>query len=244
MSLLPVEGDGVILGIKDLVAGYGKKQVVNGVSICVKRGEIIALIGHNGAGKSTLLKAVFGLIPVWSGVISLGGKVIAKPEPRPLREAGVSYVPQGNRVFTELTVLENLEIGGTTLANKQQLKDGIERMCLLFPSLKKCLMQRAGTLSGGEKQMLALANALVQAPRLLLLDEPSLGLAPPLVSVALGRISQISRDNNVTVLIVEQKVREVLKIASRVFVLRTGRISFSGAAEELKDESKLKAVYL
>jgi len=147
-------------------------------------------------------------------------------------------------VFTDLTVQENLEMGGITLPNKQAVREGIQRVFGLFPGLKEHLKQRAGTLSGGEKQMLALANALILSPRVLLLDEPSLGLAPPLVSQALARIQEIARADGVAVLIVEQKVREVLKIAHRVCVLRNGRVSFTGRAEELKDDAKLREVYL
>ena len=232
------------LRVVDLVTGYGKKQVVNGVSLEVSRGEIVALIGHNGAGKSTLLKAVFGLIPIWGGQLFLDGQAVPRPKPRELLRTGVSYVPQGNRVFTDLTVCENLEVGGITLPDKQRLKEGMERVFTLFPSLKDRLKRHASNLSGGEKQMLALGNALILSPKVLLLDEPSLGLAPPLISEALGRIKQISCDSGVTVLIVEQKVREVLKIAQRVYVLRSGRVSFTGSTEELKDERKLREVYL
>lgn len=227
-----------------LVTGYGKKQVLNGATLDVAAGEIAALIGHNGAGKSTLLKAVFGMLPVWSGSISLDGARINAPTPRDLLRAGVGYVPQGNRVFTDLTVRENLEMGGVTLPNGARLKEGIDHVFTLFPALKPRLRQRAGTLSGGEKQMLALANVLVLSPRLLLLDEPSLGLAPPLVAEALQRIQQISRDSGASVLIVEQKVREVLKIVRRVYVLRNGRVTFSGLTESLADEVKLREVYL
>jgi len=234
----------LVIAVQCLVAGYGKKQVLNGVAIEVAAGEIVSLIGHNGAGKSTLLKAVFGLIPIWQGQIQLDGKPVSKPVPRELLRAGIAYVPQGNRVFTDLTVQENLEMGGTTLPNKQAVKEGMGRVFGLFPVLKDRLKQRAGTLSGGEKQMLALANALILSPRVLLLDEPSLGLAPPLVSEALARIQQIARDNGVSVLIVEQKVREVLKISHRVYVLRNGRVSYSGPAEDLKDDTKLREVYL
>lgn len=238
------EAQNGILRVEKMITGYGKKQVINGLSMSVEHGEIVALIGHNGAGKSTLLKAAFGLIPIWQGGILLFGKEVVKPVPRELLMQGLAYVPQGNRVFADLTVYENLEMGGITLPGKEQVREGIERVFGLFPSLKARLKQQAGTLSGGEKQMLALANALVLSPRVLLLDEPSLGLAPPLVSEALGRIQQISRDSGVAVLVVEQKVREVLKIAQRVYVLRNGRVSFSGAAGELCDEAKLKEVYL
>ncbi len=241
---MPSKNNSAFLSVADLVTGYGKKQVVNGVSLSVAPGEIVSLIGHNGAGKTTLLKAIFGLIPIWQGQVFLDGQPVAKPKPREWLRAGVAYLPQGNRVFTDLTVAENLEMGGITLPNKQRVKEGMERVFTLFPVLKDRLKQRAGTLSGGEKQMLALGNALILWPRLLLLDEPSLGLAPPLISEALGRVKEISRGNGVTVFIVEQKVREVLKIAERVVVLRTGRVSFEGPAEMLKDEVKLKEVYL
>ncbi len=241
---MALSGQDGLLRVEDLITGYGKKQVLNSVSLDVARGEIVALIGHNGAGKSTLLKAVFGMIPIWQGQVSFNGEVVKSPKPREWLRKGVAYVPQGNRVFTDLTVQENLEMGGITLPTKQAVKEGIERVFTLFPGLKERLKQRAGTLSGGEKQMLALGNGLILSPKLLLLDEPSLGLAPPLVSEALSRIQQISRDSGVTVLIVEQKVREVLKIARRVYVLRNGRVSFTGPAEALQDDAKLKEVYL
>jgi branched-chain amino acid transport system ATP-binding protein len=237
-------GPNASLDVANLVAGYGKKQIIDGVSLSVGGSKILALIGHNGAGKSTLLKAIFGLIPIWSGEVHFNGSLWPKPAPRALLRAGVAYVPQGNRVFTDLTVHENLEIGGVTLPNKQSLKDGIERVFTLFPMLRDRLKQRAETLSGGEKQMLSLANALVLSPKMLLLDEPSLGLAPPLASEALKRIRQINQDFGVTVLIVEQKVREVLKIADGAVVLRMGRVSFSGSARDLEDDTELRNVFL
>jgi len=233
----------LLLGVRGLVTGYGKKQVLNGVSLEVSAGEIVALVGHNGAGKSTLLKAAFGLLPIWQGQVSLDGKALNAPNPREMLRAGVAYVPQGNRVFTDLTVRENLEVAGTALPNKASRNEGIERGLGLFPALRPRLRQRAGTLSGGEKQLLALANALVVAPRLLLMDEPSLGLAPQLVTEALRHVQEINRDSGVTVLIVEQKVREVLKISGRVYVLRTGSITFSGPAGTLDDDA-LRRVYL
>lgn len=232
------------LSVANLVAGYRNRRVLKGVSLNVMSGEIVALIGHNGAGKSTLLKAVFGLIPIWQGRLILDGQTVESPSPRKLLRAGVAYVPQGNRVFNDLTVHENLEIAGMILPSKALIDEGIEQVFSLFPSLKSRLKQRAGTMSGGEKQMLALGNALVLSPRMLLLDEPSLGLAPALVSDALERIQEISRDSNVAVLIVEQKVREVLKVAQRVYVLRNGAVSFSGSTSQLEDEKKLREVYL
>jgi branched-chain amino acid transport system ATP-binding protein len=233
-----------LLEVDSIVTGYGKRQVVKGVTLKVAPGEIVALIGHNGAGKSTLLKAIFGLLPIWDGQVVFSGMSLDGQKPRDLLHTGIAYVPQGNRVFTDLTVRENLEMGGVTLTSKSRLNAGLERAFTLFPGLKMRLRQRAGTLSGGEKQMLALANALILSPRMLLLDEPSLGLAPPLVTGALARIEQITRDSNCAVLIVEQKVREVLKIAHRVYVLRNGLVSFSGAAAALNDEAQLRRVYL
>jgi len=233
-----------LLRVESLVAGYGKKEVLRGVSLDVARGEIVALIGHNGAGKSTLLKATFGLLPIWRGHVTLDGRKVNVPSPRRFLRAGVTYVPQGNRVFADLTVLENLEMGGVTLRDRARLRDSVDRMLTAFPALRSRIRQRAGTLSGGEKQMLALATGLITSPRLLLLDEPSLGLAPPLVTEALTRIQTISRDLGAGVLIVEQKVREVLRIAHRVCVLRNGMVSYSGVAASLRDEMKLREVYL
>lgn len=234
-SLLVVEG---------LVTGYGKRRVVDGVSLDIGAAEIVAIIGHNGAGKSTLLKAMFGMLPIWSGTLTLDGAPLSRPTPGELIRAGLAYVPQGNRVFTDLTVRENLRVSGVTLRNGDRMNEGIDQVLALFPALRSRLSQRAGTLSGGEKQMVALASALVLSPRLVLLDEPSLGLAPPLVVDALHHIRKITLDWGTAVLIVEQKVREVLKIADRVHVLKNGRVSYSGPAEFLRDESKLREVFL
>lgn len=233
------------LVIRSLVSGYGKKQILNGVDIRVPTGEIVALIGHNGAGKSTLLKAVFGLLPVWSGQVFFDGEPLDSQTPRDLLRAGMSYIPQGNRVFTDLTVRENLEIGGVTLSDRRKLAEGIERALAMFPVLKDRLRQRAGMLSGGEKQMLALGNALVLSPRMLLVDEPSLGLAPPLVKEALNRFQQLNRDNGVTILIVEQKVREVLDICHKVYCLKLGKVTYDGPPTTLQtDRNKLKELFL
>ena len=233
-----------MLNVENLVTGYGQKRVVNAVTLEVAQGEIVALIGHNGAGKSTLIKALFGMIRTWEGAVYLEGELLQQPAPRLLLKRGVAYVPQGNRVFTELTVKENLEVAAITVLNKQRLKEGMDRIFALFPALEDHLNPRAGTLSGGEKQMLALSNALILSPRLVLLDEPSLGLAPPMVSQALHRIYQMSQNNDMAVLIVEQKVREVLKIANRVYVLRIGKVSFSGPASALQNDNRLREVYL
>jgi branched-chain amino acid transport system ATP-binding protein len=211
----------------------------------VSAGQLAALIGHNGAGKSTLLKAIFGLLPVWSGQITFDGKTLKSTRPLELLSSGMAYIPQGNRVFSDLTVKENLEMGGVTLSDARLLAEGVDRALLTFPALKERLRRRAATLSGGERQMLALANALVLSPRLLLLDEPSLGLAPPLVKEALERIQQLNREKGITIVIVEQKVREVLAICDRVFCLKLGALTFAGSPEELgQDPSKLRQAFL
>jgi branched-chain amino acid transport system ATP-binding protein len=227
-----------------LVAGYGKKQVLGGVTLSVGRGEIVALIGHNGAGKSTLLKAIFGLIPIWDGHVRYNGQVVEAPQPRPMIRAGITYVPQGNRVFADLTVHENLQVASVTLQNGRARQAGMEWALAEYPMLKPRLKQRAATLSGGEKQILALAMSLLHSPRMILLDEPSLGLAPPLACEALKRIAALSRERGVSILIVEQKVREVLRIADRVYVLQNGQVSYTGSAESLHDEATLRRVYL
>jgi branched-chain amino acid transport system ATP-binding protein len=233
-----------LLSGESLETGYGKKRILKGVTFNIAPGEIVALIGHNGAGKSTLLKTVFGLIPIWKGQLLLDNQELQNPSPREMLRRGVVFIPQGNRVFDELTVHENLEVGGASLSDNIKLNTGIERALALFPSLRSRLKEKSGVLSGGEKQMLALATALTLSPRLLLLDEPSLGLAPPLVSRVFERIHQISQDSRIAVLIVEQKVKEVMKIAQQVVVIRNGLVSFSGSSNSLNDNSKLREVYL
>jgi len=233
-----------MLEIRELESGYGKKQVLFGLSLEVRKGEIVALIGPNGAGKSTVLKAVCGLIPVWAGEVRFDGVPTNGSTPAQNVARGVTFAPQGNRVFDELTVMENLEIGGFRLP-RNELKGRIEEVFDLFPVLKKRSRQEAGKLSGGEQQMLALARALVPKPKLLLLDEPSLGLAPALVSDAFEKISEINRDTGVSILIVEQKVREVLAMSHRVYGLKLGKVAFSGLPGELLgDREKLRELFL
>jgi branched-chain amino acid transport system ATP-binding protein len=233
-----------LLAVDGLVAGYGKKEILHGLGLALHDREIVAVIGHNGAGKSTLLKAMFGVIPLWAGTVRFEGESVEAPHPRRWLANGLIYVPQGNRVFGDLTVKENLQVAGMTLPNRRAREDGVKRALTEFPVLRKRLRQRAATLSGGEKQMVAIGMSLVLQPRVLLLDEPSLGLAPPLVREALERIERLRREQGVSVLIVEQKVREVLRIADRVVVIRAGMIAFEGQAAELRDEHKLREVYL
>jgi len=233
-----------MLEISNLETGYGKKQVLFGVSLAVHAGEVVALIGPNGAGKSTVLKAVCGLIPVWKGEVLFDGTRLNGASPAQNVARGITFAPQGNRVFDELTVMENLEVGGFQLPRKE-LKSRIEQVFQMFPVLKERAKQDAGRLSGGEQQMLALARALVPKPKLLMLDEPSLGLAPNLVRSVFEKVSEINRDASVTVLIVEQKVRDVLEICHRVYSIKLGKVSFSGSPEELKaNRDRLKSLFL
>lgn len=233
-----------MLKVIDLHTGYGNKQIINGISLEVEKGEIVAVIGHNGAGKSTLLKAIFGLLPVWKGAMQYNGREIQNHRPSFHVKNGMSMLLQGNRVFTELTVQENLEIGGYLLPDKRQLHTRMEEMFQLFPKLRERRRQNAGTLSGGEQQMLALGNALMLQPKLLLMDEPSLGLAPQSLRMMFDLTRHVNKTLGTAMLIVEQKVRQVLEIADRVYVLKLGQVNASGRAAEFSDEEKLRKAFL
>lgn len=232
-----------MLKINELHTGYGKKPVLFSLTLEANRGEIVAIIGPNGAGKSTILKAVCGLIPVWEGNIHLDEICINGSTPAKNVKRGITFCPQGNRVFNELSVIENLQIGGIHL-KKKELVDRIDNILQLFPMLKTRLKQNAGTLSGGEQQMLALGRALIPRPKLLLLDEPSLGLSPALISDAFERIQQVNKELGTAVLIVEQKVRKVLKICHRVYGVKLGKIAFDGQPEALMEHKELRNVFL
>ena len=232
-----------MLKVNELHTGYGKKPVLFGPSLEVTKGEIVAIIGPNGAGKSTILKAICGLIPVWDGKITFEDFCINGSTPAKNVKRGITFCPQGNRVFDELSVNENLQIGGIHL-KKKELATRIDDILQLFPMLKDRLKQSAGTLSGGEQQMLALGRALIPMPRLLLLDEPSLGLSPNLISTAFERIRQVNREMGTAVLIVEQKVRKVLKICHRVYGIKLGKVAFEGLPEKLMQHKELGHIFL
>jgi branched-chain amino acid transport system ATP-binding protein len=234
----------MILEIEKLETGYGKKQVLYGVDLHAKEGEIIAIIGPNGCGKSTLLKSIIGVVPQWVGSIKYNNQVINKFTPAKCIALGMTFCPQGNRVFSELTVKENLEIGGLYLPSKERTKC-IEEMYRMFPILKERYKQFAGKLSGGEQQMVAIARALIPQPKLLLLDEPSLGLAPEYVNLVLEKVTEINQNLGTTIVIVEQKVMDVLKVSHRVYAMKLGRVFYSGESAELKCNSALlKDIYL
>lgn len=231
-----------MLELKKIETGYGKKQVLFGLSMKVQEGKIVAIIGPNGAGKSTILKAVCGLIPTWKGEICFDNIRVNGSSPAKSVKRGITFCPQGNRVFDELSVVENLQVGGIHLRPKE-LQDGIDRVLQLFPVLKDRLRQSAGSLSGGEQQMLALGRSLVTKPKLLMLDEPSLGLSPSLVSTVFERISLINQDRGITILIVEQKVRQVLEFCHSVYGIKLGKVVFEGTPKNLAD-SKLEKIFL
>ncbi len=233
-----------MLEIKNLETGYDKKQVLFDISMEVSDGEIVSIIGPNGAGKSTILKAICGILSIWEGDIIFDNKSIKDNSTAKNIKSGLTFAPQGNRVFDELTVKDNLELGGYIL-DKKKLKERIELTFETFPILKKRTKQIAGKLSGGEQQMLALARALIPEPKLLLLDEPSLGLAPNLLGDVFEKLIEINKEFGISMLIVEQKVNDVLKISDRTYSIKLGKIAFEGKPKELVgNKEKLKELFL
>ena len=233
-----------ILNVNDLNVYYGGIHAIKNISFNIKKGEIVSLIGANGAGKTSTLHAISGLVPIKSGEISLNGENVTNIEAHKLVSLGMAHVPEGRRIFTELTVLENLEMGAYTRNDTEQIKEDINHMFTLFPRLAERKKQLAGTMSGGEQQMLAMARALMSSPSLLLLDEPSMGLAPLLVQEIFNIIERINKEENVTVLLVEQNANMALSIADRGYVLETGKINLEGTGKELLSNPEIKKAYL
>lgn len=233
-----------MLQVEQLEIGYGKKQVIFGLSLEVRQGETVAIIGPNGAGKSTILKAVCGLIQPWKGHIRFEGELLNGSTPAKNVCRGITFAPQGNRVFPDLSVIENLKIAGYHLP-KKELCSRIEQVLRIFPILRERPKQEAGRLSGGEQQMLALARALIPKPKLLMLDEPSLGLSPGIVKDVFETIKTTNRDTGVSILLVEQKVRQALDICTKVYALKLGKVSFLGLPSDLRnDTARLKELFL
>jgi branched-chain amino acid transport system ATP-binding protein len=230
-----------MLQIQDLKAGYNGMEILHGVHIEVKPAEIVALIGPNGAGKSTLLKSIFNLCDIYSGKIIFKDKDITKLPTHYLIEEGISYVPQGRQVFSNLTVKENLEMGAFVMEDHELLKRNIADVFEKFPFLKAKQNDYAFTLSGGQQQMLAIARALIQDPELLLLDEPSLGLAPKMMKEVFEKIVEINKEG-ISIIIVEQNAKQAINIAHRTYVLESGQVALSGDKEILKDE-RIKTIY-
>ncbi|MEY3204283.1 MAG: hypothetical protein RLZZ21_614 [Planctomycetota bacterium] len=232
-----------LLEVNDLVAGYGPIRALDGVSLTIEEAELVAIIGANGAGKTTLLMAISGVVPPRGGRISFAGRPLAGLQPHEIMRLGVGHSPEGRRIFPRLSVRENLELGGFTQANRAQLARDIDEACGLFPVLGDRLDQLGGTLSGGEQQMLAIARALVGRPRLLLLDEPSLGLAPLIVAKVFEVIASLAA-RGIAVVLVEQNARAALRLASRGLVLETGRITLTGSGPELAADRRVRDAYL
>ena len=234
-----------MLKIRNLNTYYGAIHAKKGIDLDVPEGKIVTLVGSNGAGKSTTVLSVTGILKVAEGsVIELNGENIANMGPHKIVKRGVSLSPEGREVFPSLTVEENLRLGAFPVRNQKKLVgDGYERVCQLFPRLKERLKQQAGTLSGGEQQMLAIGRSLMGNPKLLLLDEPSLGLAPNLVQLIFDLIRDINRQG-VTILLIEQNANMALKVADYGYVLETGRITLHGPAKELRSNEEVKRAYL
>lgn len=234
---------GTMLTINDINVFYGAIHAIKGVSLEVNEGEIVTLIGANGAGKSTILRTISGLLKPKTGSIQFEGQEIAGMPAHEIVKTGISQVPEGRRIFAEMTVLENLELGAFTRKDKDGIKADMELVFDRFPRLKERIGQLAGTLSGGEQQMLAMGRALMSRPRLLLLDEPSMGLAPLLIKEIFAIIQDINKTGT-TVLLVEQNANMALSIAHRAYVLETGRITLSGDAKELAASDEVRKAYL
>lgn len=232
-----------ILEVNDLQAGYGPITALHGVSFDVEEGELVAIIGANGAGKTTLLMAISGIVPVRSGVVLYRRRLITGLAAHEMMRQGIGHCPEGRRIFSRLTVRENLELGGFTQRDRWQLKRDIAEACELFPVLGTRMTQVAGTLSGGEQQMLAVARALVGRPKVLLLDEPSLGLAPLIVRQMFDVVGSLTA-RGITIVLVEQNAQVALALASRAWVLEAGRVTLAGTGRELAADPRVRAAYL
>jgi branched-chain amino acid transport system ATP-binding protein len=232
-----------LLQVQDLRAGYGDAAVLEGVSLSIHAGELVALVGSNGAGKTTLLRALSGLIPVRGGQITFDGAPLAGRASDQIFRAGLTQLPEGRQLFDRMTVEDNLLMGANLRRNKGAIAADLERVYALLPRLSERRRQLAGTMSGGEQQMCAMARALMAAPRLLMVDEMSLGLAPVVVLQLMETLQQV-RASGVTVLLVEQDVHIALEHADRGYVLETGRIALQGPARELLDNPEIQKAYL
>ena len=240
---MPKKDGSIILEVKDLIVSYGAIKALKGVSFTVKSGEIVTLIGANGAGKTTTLRTISGLLRAEEGHIFYMGDEITNKQPHKIVQMGITHVPEGRRIFPDLTVRENLEMGAWTLRDKKLKQDKMEAVFELFPRLKERQKQSAGTLSGGEQQMLAVGRALMTEAQLVLLDEPSMGLAPMLVEEIFKVITEINEEGK-TILLVEQNAEMALQIADYAYVLEVGNITIEGNAKEVAANPKVKEAYL
>jgi branched-chain amino acid transport system ATP-binding protein len=232
-----------MLTLKSVQAGYGRLMVLKGISLHVRPGEVVTLIGGNGAGKSTTLRAISGLLPPWRGVVEFNGADLTRLPPERIVSLGLALVPEGRRVFAALSVTANLELGAFHRQDPKKVRRDLEELRERFPLFKERASQPAGTLSGGEQQILAIGRALMARPRLLMLDEPSMGLAPRMVSQVYQILREL-KEEGTTLLLIEQNARAALKLADRGYVLDTGRIILEGAAAELREDPEVQRAYL
>jgi branched-chain amino acid transport system ATP-binding protein len=233
-----------MLEISAFSAGYGGVPVLNEISLRVGEGEFVAIVGPNGAGKTTLFKSISGIVGPMTGRIKFEGRDLLAVEPSARAHLGIAHVPEGRQVFPSLTVLENLEMGAYTEAGRGKWRDSIEKIYAWFPVLGQRARSQAGALSGGQQQMLAIARGLASSPKLLMLDEPSMGLAPTVADEIFERIVAIHRDAGLTVLLVEQRVAEALHFASRAYVMEAGRVALEGSPETLRNDDRVRQAYL
>jgi branched-chain amino acid transport system ATP-binding protein len=233
-----------LLEVNDLAVTYGPVLALRGVSLRVNRGQIVALLGANGAGKSTMLRAISGVVRPASGTIHFAGHDLVHLSPERIVSSGIAHAPEGRHVFADLTVAENLDLGAYALGHRGALQDNLDRAYRYFPILAERRNQKAGTLSGGQQQMLAVARALMSSPRLLMLDEPSLGLAPKLVDQIFEIIREINRAEGMTILLVEQNANEALLHADYAYVLETGQAILEGPADQVRKDPRVIEAYL
>jgi branched-chain amino acid transport system ATP-binding protein len=233
-----------MLEIEDLSAGYGMVPVLNSVTLRVRPGEFAAIVGPNGAGKTTLFKTISGIVRPTSGHIRFEGRDLLAVAPSARPHLGIAHIPEGRQVFASLTVLENLEMGAYTEAGRRAWKQNLEKVYSWFPVLAQRAQTQAGALSGGQQQMLAIARGLASSPKLLMLDEPSMGLAPTVADEIFERIVAIHSGSGMTVLLVEQRVAEALHFADRGYVLEAGRVVLEGSHDELKGNDRIRQAYL
>ena len=233
-----------MLKITGLRAGYGGLAVLKDVSIDIRAGEFAAIVGPNGAGKTTLFKTISGTVPAMQGTIEFEGKDLLSIKPSARAHLGIAHIPEGRQVFPSLSILENLEMGAYTQAGRDSWKENLEKIFIWFPVLAERQKSMAGALSGGQQQMLAIARGIASAPKLLLFDEPSMGLSPVIADEIFERIITIHRDMGLTVLLVEQRVAEALHFADRGYVLESGRVVLEGRPDELKSNDRVRRAYL
>ena len=232
-----------VLAVRDIEAAYGKVRILEGVSLEVRAGEIVSIIGPNGAGKSTVLKTVMGILKPARGEVMFDGEPITGLRTDLVVHRGIAYVPQGRIVFKEMSVVENLEMGAYTIKDKAQMRRTMDQVFAVFPRLGERRNQKAGTMSGGEQQMLAMGRALMVEPRLVLMDEPSLGLAPQFVEMVFDKLQQL-KATGMTLLLVEQNAVKSLSISDRGYVLELGRNRFTGSGADLLDDERVRRLYL